>query len=187
MESLEQSERVLTVRDLMTETIISLSAKKNVMDAAQKMEKKDLSSILVKDDSEYIGIVTDRDIITRVVLKELNPRNTRIGNVMSSPLITISAEASLESAAEAMRRHKIRRLVVKENNHIIGIITESDIVRIAPEFHRLIRENTTLQTLLQTQNIPERSNSGFCEECGNHTTNLRPSNGEYLCEDCYDN
>ena len=187
MESVEQSERIILVRDLMTETIISLSAKKNVMEAAQVMEKKNLSSILVKQDSDYIGIVTDRDIITRVVSKEMNPRNTMIESVMSSPLITISAEASLEGAAEAMRRYKIRRLVVKENNHIVGIITESDIVRIAPEFHRLIRENTTLQTLLQTQDIIENSNSGFCEECGNYTMNLRQSNGEYLCKDCQNN
>lgn len=187
MERLEQPENAIRVRELMTETLFSLSPTKNVMEAAQLMETKNLSSILVKQDSEFIGILTDRNIITRIVSKGLNPQNAMIGTVMSSPLIIISAEASLEDAAEAMRRHKIRRLVVEENNHIVGILTESDIVRIAPELHLLIREDSQRQTLLQIQDVTESLKIGFCEECGNYTTNLRRSNGEYLCDDCQNN
>ena len=181
---LELSENPLSVKDVMTERIIALSTLKTVMEAARLMEKMNVSSILVQSNTKFIGILTDRDIITRVVSKGLNPQHTNIASVMSTPLITISPEVSLEEAAETMRRHKVRRLVVQKTDRITGIITESDIVRVAPELHLLIREECKLHSVLQLQEVAESLTVGFCEECGNYTTNLRWCNGKHLCLDC---
>ena len=108
-----------------------------------------------------------------------------VGEVMSSPLITISEDSSVEEAAEKMRDNKIRRLVVKNELSVIGIISESDIVRVEPEFHLLIREKTRLDAF-KTGNRGNRITSfaGFCEDCENYSEDLEKVSGRWICEEC---
>jgi CBS domain-containing protein len=73
--------------------------------------------------------VTEKDILKKVVLKELDPRTTRLEQTMSSPLVTIQADQGLGEAALMMLEKKIRRLLVVENDKIVGIITEGDLDR----------------------------------------------------------
>ena len=103
---------------------------------------------------------------------------------MSAPLLSISAEASVEDAAEKMRNHRIRRLVVEENHHKTGIIAESDMVRIDPELHFLIRERSKLDVQLHPTEPQAVVFAGFCEECRNYVDNLSNVNGKWLCEEC---
>ena len=175
---------VLKVRDLMTKNFISVKAGESVRDAALLMAEKGISSILVKGGSDFLGIVTDRDIISRVVSKGVDPIKVNVIEVMSSPLITISAEATLEEAAEKMRKNKIRRLVVEEAHQKLGIITETDMVRVDPELHFLIREHSKLEGQLNPTEPQEVIFAGFYEECGNYSPDLQNVNGEWLCEDC---
>jgi len=180
---MEKREAVLKVTDLMTENLVSVEAGESVIKAARLMDEKEISSILVKEGKEFIGIITDRNIIGRVVSRGLNPRKVRVSEVMNSPLITINAGTTVEEAAEKMRKNRIRRLVVEENNQKIGIITESDMVRVAPELHFLIRERSQLEAQLSPTEPQEVTFSGFCEECGNYSGHLRNVNGKWLCEE----
>jgi CBS domain-containing protein len=79
---LERGEVVVKVRDLMTENIVSVDAEETVIQAARLMSEKELSSVLVKRQGELTGIITDRDIITKVVSKGSDPTKVRIGEVM---------------------------------------------------------------------------------------------------------
>ena len=110
----------LKVEDLMTKNVISLPLEKSVADIAVEMAKKDISAILLKSGDKIVGILTDRDIIKKVIAQGLNPTNVRAGEVMSSPLISISENVSVQEVAEKMRDNKIRRLVVKNKGKIIG-------------------------------------------------------------------
>jgi signal-transduction protein with cAMP-binding, CBS, and nucleotidyltransferase domain len=180
----KEEELVLRVKDLMTRSIISISVNKSVMEAASVMTVEGLSSVLLKSENKIVGIITDHDIISRVVALGLNPKEVMTGEVMSTPLTSISEEASIEEAAERMRENKMRRLVVTNKVDIVGIIAESDIIRVAPEHHFLIRERSRLETL---QNVVEPEIIrlvGFCEECKNYATDLRNVNGKWLCEEC---
>ncbi len=180
---MEKREAALKVRDLMTENLVFVEAGESVIEAARLMDEKEISSILVKEGKEFVGVITDRNIIGRVVSRGLNPRKVRVSEVMNSPLITISSGATVEEAAEKMRKNRIRRLVAEENNQKIGMITESDMVRVAPELHFLIRERSQLEAQLSPTETQEVTFAGFCEECGNYSADLRNVNGKWICEE----
>ena len=115
----------------------------------------------------------------------LDPRDMIVGEIMSKPLITIGEDASVDEAAEKMRDNKIRRLIVKAERSIVGIISESDIVRVEPDLHFLIREHSRLELRPSSTVEPrEISFAGFCEECENYSENLENIDDRWLCEEC---
>ncbi len=144
-----------------------------------------MSSVVVKEGNEFSGMITERNIISRVVSKGLDPQKIKVSEVMSTPLITISPDATIEEAARKMRDNKIRRLLVEENHQKIGIIAESDIVRVDPELHFLIREKSKLEAQFPSPTeSQEVTLSGFCQDCENYSDDLRNVNGRWLCEEC---
>ncbi len=183
---MEDRNVVLRVKDLMTENIISVDGEDSVMDASKLMIEKGLSSLAVRNESARTlqGMITDRDIVNRVVAKGLNPTRVKVREVMASPLITISEEATIDDAANKMKENKVRRLVVEKNHQKVGIITESDIIRINPELHFLIRERARLQVKPSPTEPSRLFLAGFCEECENYSTELRNTSGAWLCEEC---
>ena len=183
---MENRSLVLRVKDLMTENIISVDGEDSVTDAAKLMSEKGLSSLAVMNESVNTlqGMITDRDIVKRVVAKGLNPTRVKVREVMASPLITISEEATVDDAANKMKENKVRRLVVERNYRNVGIIAESDIVRVNPELHYLIRERSKLQATLTPSEPREVVLAGYCEECGNYSPRLRNTNGRWLDEEC---
>lgn len=174
----------IRVKDLMTKNVIWLPKEKRIIDVAVEMAKKDISSILLKSGDEFVGILTDRDII-RVVAQGLSLKNVKAEEVMKSPLISISEDASVQEAAEKMRDNKIRRLVVKNRERVVGMITESDIIRVEPELHFLIRERSRLG-LSRTKPLELTGTilDGYCEDCKNYSEDLRNVNGKWLCKEC---
>jgi signal-transduction protein with cAMP-binding, CBS, and nucleotidyltransferase domain len=170
----------------MSENPVSVDSEENVMQVTRLMDTKRISSVLVKRQGELVGIITDRDIITRVLSKGLDATNVRASQVMSSPLITIGEDASVEEAAKKMAERRIRRLVVEHAHQKVGIIAESDMIRVDSELHFLIRERTKLEARM-TPNEPQVITlAGFCEECGNYSARLRKVDGQWLDEDCRD-
>ncbi len=175
----------LRVRDLMTKQIVSLPMESSVVDAAREMTNRGIASVLLTAGDAYVGIVTDRDIISKVVARTLQPHRVRLADVMTSPLVSIRDDASVQAAAEAMRNNKIRRLVVTHEGQIVGIISESDIIRVEPELHFLIRERSRLGLGGVAPLEPSRPLiNGFCEDCENYSEDLRNVDGRWLCEDC---
>jgi signal-transduction protein with cAMP-binding, CBS, and nucleotidyltransferase domain len=169
----------------MTKNIVWLSMEKSVVDAAIEMHKRDISSVLVKSGNEFVGIVTDRDIISKVVAQDLNPKSVKLAEVMKSPLISIADDASVQEAAEQMRDNKIRRLVVKNKKQVVGIISSSDIIRVEPELHFLIRERSRLGLgRVRPLGLETPLISGICEDCRNYSPDLRNVDGKWLCEEC---
>jgi CBS domain-containing protein len=112
---LQQEKQVLRVKDLMTENLAFVGADDSVMEAAKLMGERKISSVLVKGSEEFTGIFTDHDMIGGVVSKGLDPRKVRVNEVMSSPLITVSGEETIEEASKKMREKAIRRRVVERN------------------------------------------------------------------------
>ena len=180
----EPDETVVRVRDLMTQALVSIDSERNVMEAARLMTEKHVSSILASQRGKLLGIITDHDIMSRVVAKGLNPNEVNVAQVMSSPLITVSDEETIDEAARGMAAQKVRRLVVERNHEKIGIIGESDIIRIDPELHFLIRERSKLRAKLNPTENREPTLAGYCEECGNYSPRLKKTDGQWLDEDC---
>jgi CBS domain-containing protein len=117
-----------TVKDIMTENVVSISIDDSVFEAANLMNSNQVGCLVIMNEEEPIGIVTERDIVRRVVAKKL-PLETKISEVMSKSLITIGPDASLKEAARVMSSNKIRRLPVLKQNKLVGIVVASDFVR----------------------------------------------------------
>jgi len=117
------------VKDLMTRKIVSVNERANVYEISKIMEEKGIGSVIVIHDEKPVGIVTERDIITRCLAKELNPKKAVSKEGMSSPLISVDANSFVSDAAKLMISKMVRRLAVMEGGNLKGVITTSDMVR----------------------------------------------------------
>lgn len=120
---------LLLVRDIMSTNIKTVRVDDNVLDAVKKMNKFRIGSIVVVSGPRPVGIITERNILERVVEPGLDPLVVKAKDVMSSPLITIEPNAPLEEAAQMMIRRSIKKLPVLDNERLVGIITATDLVR----------------------------------------------------------
>ena len=103
--------------------ITKLDADTLISEAAKIMDRKSIGSVLVEENNKVVGIMTERDILRKIVAKGIDPNKTTAREIMNSPLITADADTSIEEASDIMAKHGIRRLVIMEDNKIAGIIT----------------------------------------------------------------
>jgi CBS domain-containing protein len=117
-----------TVKDLMTKDVLTIDANKTVIEAAALMSQNDVGDLVVMENNTPVGIVTERDFVRRV-LAVGKSTNTRVSEVMSTPLRVIDPEAPIKEAARRMVNKGIRRLAVIKDNKLVGIITATDFAR----------------------------------------------------------
>jgi CBS domain-containing protein len=116
-----------SVRDAMTEDPRSIGASASVVEAARLMREEHIGSLPITDDEQLVGMITDRDITTRVVAEAADLKATSVGNVCSRDLITVEPDRDLEEALELMGRHQVRRLPVVESDRLVGILAQADV------------------------------------------------------------
>ncbi len=114
----------------MSKNLLTLDKSTSLQEAAEHMKKLNVGCVIVTDSNNPIGIITERDFVTKIAA-EGRPLFTEIKEVMSSPLITIDPEETIWEASEMMKEKLIHKLPVKENDKIVGIITTTDIVKIS--------------------------------------------------------
>ena len=117
----------IIVKDIMTKTLISVNPTTTALQIAKMMEQGGIGAVLIKENENLVGIVTDRDFATKIAANNL-PFDTPVQKIMSSPLVTINHNESISAAAEMMSSKKIRKLAVSDNGNIIGLITSTDLV-----------------------------------------------------------
>ncbi len=132
------------VSDIMSSPVITIDVEASVKDATRSMIDNKIGSILVTKQGKPSGIVTKRDLIERIVEPSRDPSKTKIKEIMSAPLITISKETGILVAMRKMREYEISRLVVMDNATLLGILSEKDIVRAVS-----ISSITSFSTLLR--------------------------------------
>ncbi|MEM2963120.1 MAG: CBS domain-containing protein [Candidatus Anstonellales archaeon] len=136
---------VLKVGECMTVGVITLPGNKTAFDAAKLLKKTQVGSIIVTKDKKADGIVTERDIIYKVVSAGLDPKKTLLKKIMTCPLKVIDTEKSIEDAALAMKRYKIKRLpVIDKKKRLVGIITEGDLLRVYPGMTTILVEKARM-------------------------------------------
>lgn len=117
-----------TVKDLMTQNVVTVDVNKTVVEAAVIMSENDIGDLVVMDGDNPVGIVTERDFVRRVLAggKSLT---SKVSEIMTSPLKVIDPDAPIKEAARRMVNSEIRRLPVIKNNKLVGIITATDFAR----------------------------------------------------------
>lgn len=164
----------------MTDKVLTANPNTTVAKAAKLMVERGVGSIIIVKSRRPVGILTERDLLMKVVSLNLVPSKVKVGKIMSSPIITIGPDVDITEAARMMARYKIRRLPVVERGVLIGILTASDITAISPE---LISVVTSPEVPAPAREEIEHS---VCEVCGEITTALQEVNGMWVCEYCRD-
>jgi CBS domain-containing protein len=117
-----------SVKDIMTKEVVTIDVNKSVFEAAQLMTTKSLGCLIVVDKGLPVGIITERDIVRRIVAKR-SSLDLRVVEVMTKTLVTVNPDTSLKDAARVMSTNRIRRLPVLKQNQLVGIVVASDFVR----------------------------------------------------------
>jgi CBS domain-containing protein len=117
------------VRDIMTKDLLTISEKDTALKAAQLMSEKGVSSLIVLSDDQPIGIITERDFIKKVFIKELKLSNVKVGDMMSKIRTSASPDTSIDVAVQRMVNNRIRRLPIIDNGKLVGIITVTDLAK----------------------------------------------------------
>jgi CBS domain-containing protein len=116
-----------SVRDAMTENPRSIGQSASVVEAARLMREEHIGSLPITEDEKLVGMITDRDITTRVVAEAADPKTTSVGDVYSRDLISVEPDNNLDEALQLMARHQVRRVPVVENGRLVGIVAQADI------------------------------------------------------------
>jgi CBS domain-containing protein len=113
------------IRDIMTDKVESCTLLDNIFEVAVKMKELNVGAIPIVDQDKLVGMITDRDIVIRGVA-EKHPGSTKVEDIMSSELITLSPDATSKDAAKLMAEHQIRRIPVVEGDKLVGIVSLGD-------------------------------------------------------------
>jgi CBS domain-containing protein len=130
-------EHETTLAEVKTNRVIRLEKDRKVSEAVQLMIKENVSSIIVLDKNTICGIVTERDVVRKVVGESLNPHETAVDTIMSFPVHTIDAAKTIVDAARMMRDTGVKKLVIVEGREVTGMISEHDIVDVLPALFTL--------------------------------------------------
>jgi len=177
----------LLVKDVMSSPVVTIEENAPVNKVAELMDKHGLGCIIVTSkDGKPLGIITERDLVGRVLAKNTKPDSVKASEVMTSPLITIEPDATISEAARRMSRLNIRRLGVIYKGQLIGLLSSKDILSVMPELLETIQEHAMIEGENRAQEATEEGAllAGYCDRCGVWSDALKEVNGEFLCEDC---
>ena len=173
------------VKEAMKSNPVVVKPKITVLEAAKLMKEKKIGNVLVVEKNQPIGILTESDIIKKVVAEGKTAKTVLVEEVMTTPVIVADPYIPVEEAMKTMGKCNIRRLPVVENGKLIGIITHKDISRISPLLNEIAREWYNISKKDESH-LRSQIFSGKCEDCNVLSTNLKNVDGRLLCEDCVD-
>jgi CBS domain-containing protein len=116
-----------TLRDVMSKNPVQLESSGSIEAAARMMRDRDIGDVLVMENRSLCGIVTDRDIVVRVVAEGRDPKTTRLADICSKDVETLSPDASIKEAVDLMMKRSVRRLPVVEGDRPVGIVSIGDL------------------------------------------------------------
>ena len=177
------------IKDAMTYNVITAKSNTTVSDIARIMTENDISSVVILDD-EVEGIVTSSSIISKVVSKNIAPKDITADMIMTG-YTSIGLNSSLIDASSIMLKNNTKLLLVMDDNELKGIISQTDIVRVSPELIDLFVEQKNIEEKSYSEDInyktdyDENLDEGVCEKCGVYDQ-LEEVDGQFLCSSCID-
>jgi len=170
------------VKDIMVKPVVNIDQDKTIKQAGELLKKTRRGCLIVVKKGNPIGIISDSDIIKRVVAKNILPNRVKTKDVMSHPLVTIRPDEEILTAVRKMKKSNIHRLPVISNGKLVGILSLSDIAKTSPEMVDLLEYRIKMRSF--PPEIKENFTSGICDSCGNYNDDLKNVNDQWLCEDC---
>src|SRR3972149_3433089 len=128
----------LQVKDVMVKNLITVEAEDTVKKAAELMDKHDIGCLIVINYGNPIGIVTERDMLKKVVCERKDPGRTKVVNIMSAPPVTAPPQAEIRDAVRLMNERRIKKLPVIEDGNLIGLVSLTDVMRSLAYFEHVV-------------------------------------------------
>jgi signal-transduction protein with cAMP-binding, CBS, and nucleotidyltransferase domain len=168
----------IPINEIMQSNPTTIGYESTVAEAAASMCRDEVGSCIVLKNNLPVGIVTEEDINCKVVAKDKRPGTVKVGEIMSTPLITVSAGKTVGDAAHMMIKHRVRRLpVVDDDNTVIGIVTVRDLLTVSTEINELMAD------LIEVNRV-EEIEMGMCNRCGQMSDDLKRIDNVMLCSSC---
>jgi CBS domain-containing protein len=125
--------RMTTAREIMTKGADYVDAQTTVLDAAQKLAADDIGALPICENEKLKGMITDRDIVVKVLAEGKDPKTTKVLDLVQGEAITIGADDPIEEALRTMSKYQVRRLPVIDGTELVGVVSQADIARSLPE------------------------------------------------------
>lgn len=178
----------MLVKDVMTSPVVTVDETASANKVAQLMLDNKIGCVIVIDKTgNAIGIITERDLVGRVLARNIIPATAKAKEFMTTPLVTVEPEKTVTDAARMMSKKDIRRLGVLYKGKLVGIVSNKDVLDVMPELLEIMQERTRIDGSIGSDEAEEAAESplsGYCDRCGLYSENLLDVNGKYLCEDC---
>jgi len=177
----------IPLREVMVPEVVKGNRDLTVLDAAKLMRKHKVDSIIVVDSEEPVGIVTEGDIISELVSKDIKPSTMKLKDIMTSPLVTASPDDHVSKIAKKMAKGRIRKIPVIEDGKLVGIVADVDILSVSSEMNSILAELIEMHVDREALNVEgEGAGQGICEKCGTFSHYLEMKDGLMVCETCKD-
>lgn len=174
----------MLVKDVMSSPVVTMDEDEASNKAAISMDQNDLGCIIVTNKAgKSIGIITERDLVIRVLAKNLKPDAVKAKEIMTTPLVTIEPDATITEAARRMNRLDIRRLCVIYKGDLVGIISSKDVLGVMPELIEIMQEKSRIEGVAHSEETEEPL-TGYCDRCEMYSENLKERNGQNICDEC---
>jgi CBS domain-containing protein len=141
---------MLRIQHVMTQEVITVGSKSSLKDAVELMNTYDIGCVVVLENGKPVGIITERDLLKKVLINIEEAKALKTGQIMSTPIIVAQPGDSVEAAGRMMLTKKIKKLPVVENEKLVGIVTLTDLFKFEPE---LIKSYTILMRARTEQNV----------------------------------
>jgi CBS domain-containing protein len=173
------------VEEVMTKSPKTGTPDMTAAQAAKLMKASGVGSLVILEDGSPVGIVTEKDLVEKVVSANKQASKVKVKQVMSSPLVSIAPNEKVQDAARKMSSMKLHRLPVVRDGRLIGILTENDILKLSPGLIELTREWSKIGAC-GPMGASSTTASGYCERCNAYSAELIVYEGQLLCTDCYE-
>jgi len=175
----------MLVKDIMSSPVRTADEMETTNNIAVTMSKEGLGAVIITDkEKKPIGIITERDLVVRVLAKNNKPDQVKAKEIMTSPLITIDPDTAINDVARKMSRLNIRRLGIVYKGNMIGIVSDKDVLGVMPELIEIIQERTRIEESSITGELAETPQAGYCDLCEAYSENLKECNGQNICDEC---
>lgn len=170
------------VKDVMSRPVVTIEGNKTAKDAGKMMKKTRKGCLIITKNKNPIGLISDSDLIKRVIATDVKASQVKLNKIMSRPLVTVKPGDDVLVAVRKMRKSNIHRLPVVEGGKIIGLVSLSDIAKTSPEMLDLLEYRLKMRET--PFELKEEFASGICEACGNYNDDLQNIENKWVCEDC---
>jgi CBS domain-containing protein len=171
------------VEEVMNSSPVTGDPGMTALEAATLIRERGVGSLVIVEEEGPVGILTEKDLVEKVVAENRKSSKVKVTEIMSSPLVTATPNDKVSTTAEKMANMRIRRLPVVNGGELVGIITENDILKISPSLIEITREWARINSGGPSHEAPTIT-SGYCEICGSYSDMLTQSDGRLLCGDC---